>query len=129
MPLSLAIRAKQHSREQSTLLRRIERTPTGAGVHAWKCDLGHWSRVRPDLEVTMSAGRFNANLPLDAQTRRRVADLRRNNPEASKHFERVRHEQLRDHPPADSADHTPAQRANATEMANKAVAMRFLGWP
>jgi hypothetical protein len=77
----------------------------------------------------MLGPRFNADTPLDAATKRKVEELKRLDSEAKKHFERVREQQLRDHPPIDAAQHTPAQKANATQMGNKAVAMRFLRWP
>jgi hypothetical protein len=77
----------------------------------------------------MSDRRYNANTSLDPLIRRQVDELKLNNSEARRHFESVREDQLRDHPPLDGAHHTPAQRANATQMANKAVAMKFLGWP
>jgi hypothetical protein len=73
--------------------------------------------------------RFNANTPLGGETRRMVEQLKRSDPQAREHFERVREQQLRDHPPIEGGDHTPAQKANATQMANKAVAIRFLAWP
>jgi hypothetical protein len=60
--------------------------------------------------------------------RSKVEELKRDDAEALEHFEQVREKQLRDHPPIEGADHTPAQRANATQMGNKAVAMKFLGW-
>ena len=77
----------------------------------------------------MSGRRFNADTPLDPETKRKVEELKRDDPEALEHFEQVRERQLRDHPPIEGADHRPAQRANATQMSNKAVAMKFLGWP
>jgi hypothetical protein len=77
----------------------------------------------------MSNRRYNANTRLDPSMKRQVDGLRRNDPEARRHFEAVREDQLRDHPPLHGEDHTPAQRANATQMANKAVALEFLGWP
>lgn len=77
----------------------------------------------------MSQRRFNADTPLDREFRIRVEQLRRTNPDALAFFELVRERQLDEHPPRDVRGHTPAQRANATQMANKAVAMRFLDWP
>jgi len=78
----------------------------------------------------MSRRRFNADTPLDAETRRKVEEFKRDSPDARELFERIRADQLRDHPPIDhGGDHTPAQKANATQMANKAVAMSFLDWP
>jgi hypothetical protein len=70
-----------------------------------------------------------AHHALDADTRRKVQDLKRNDRDALLHFERIRDKQLQEHPPRDSAFHTPAQKANAMQMANKAVATAFLGWP
>lgn len=77
----------------------------------------------------MSQRRFNADTPLGRESRIRVEQLRRTNPDARALFELVRERQLDEHPPRDVRGHTPAQRANATQMANKAVAMRFLDWP
>jgi hypothetical protein len=77
----------------------------------------------------MSGRRFNADTPLDAQTKRKIEELKRDNSGALEHFEHVREKQLRDHPPIEGAAHTPAQKANASQMGNKAVAMKFLGWP
>lgn len=77
----------------------------------------------------MARRRFNADTPLDRESRIRVEQLRRTDPDARAFFELVRERQLDEHPPRDVRGHTPAQRANATQMANKAVAMRFLGWP
>jgi hypothetical protein len=86
------------------------------------------SRKR-DNRAIMSARRLNADMPLGAETKRRLEELKRNDPEAREHFEQAREKQLRSHPPIVGGDHTPAQKANATQMSNKAVAMRFLGWP
>ncbi len=77
----------------------------------------------------MAGRRFNANIPLGPQARREVEQLKRTNPEARAVFERVRDQQLTEHAPLDGTEHTPAQRANATQMGNKAVAMTFLRWP
>lgn len=73
--------------------------------------------------------RFNADTPLDRESRIHVEQLKRTDPDARACFERVREQQLSDHPARDGGQHTPAQLANATQMANKAVAMRFLDWP
>jgi hypothetical protein len=77
----------------------------------------------------MPGRRFNAGTPLDAETKRKVEELKRGDSDARAHFEQVRENQLQDHLPREGGDHTPAQRANATQMANKSVAMTFLGWP
>jgi hypothetical protein len=77
----------------------------------------------------MSGRRFHADTPLDAETKRKVEELKRHDPGALEHFEQVRERQLRDHPPIEGGAHTPAQKANATQMGNKAVAMKFLRWP
>jgi hypothetical protein len=77
----------------------------------------------------MSGRRFHADTPLGAETKRRVEELKRHDPEAREHFEQARETQLQNHPPIEGGNHTPAQKANATQMANKAVAMRFLSWP
>ncbi len=77
----------------------------------------------------MSGRRVNVDTLLDPQTKRKVEQLKRDDPEAREHFEQVRARQLHDHPPIEGPDHRPAQRANATQMGSKAVAMKFLGWP
>ena len=77
----------------------------------------------------MADRRFNADIRLDSETRRKVDELKRGDPNARRHFENVREAQLRDHPPVQGTEHSPAQRANATQMADKAVAIDFLGWP
>ncbi len=77
----------------------------------------------------MSRRRFNADTPLPLETRRKVEELKRSDSDALKHFEHVRENQLREHPPLHGGDHTPAQEANATQMGNKALAIKFLGWP
>jgi hypothetical protein len=77
----------------------------------------------------MSARRFNADTPWVPRRSAGFEELKRNDPEAREHFEQAREKQLRSHPPIEGGDHTPAQKANATQMANKLVAMRFLDWP
>lgn len=79
--------------------------------------------------MAMPARRFNADKPLPPGIRASVEQLKREQRDARRHFMNVREQQLKEHRPRDGDDHTPAQRANATQMANKAVAMRFLGWP
>ena len=95
-----------------------------------------------DTVAQAPSRRFNANLRLDPQVRHMVDELKRTDPEARAYFEYVRRTQLREHPPLDGEDYEAAQRANATQMANKAVAMGFspgrsraprrkqhVGWP
>ena len=77
----------------------------------------------------MASRRFNANIPLGPHVRRKVEQLKRTEPEARALFERVRDQQLAEHGPLDETEHTPAQRANGTQMGNKAVATTFLDWP
>jgi hypothetical protein len=77
----------------------------------------------------MPERRYNADMPLGAQVRRKVDELKRIDSAAREHFELVRERQLAEHPPRGGVGHTPAQKANATQMANKAVAIAFLNWP
>jgi hypothetical protein len=73
--------------------------------------------------------RFNANQRLDSNTRARVESRKRDDPAARAYYERVRENQLEQHPPVEDGEHSPAQRANASQMANKALAMRYFNWP
>jgi hypothetical protein len=73
--------------------------------------------------------RFHADTPLDHATRQTIESLKRTDPAARARFAAVRDEQLRQHPGLNDGEHTAAQRANATQMANKVVAIEFLDWP